>query len=382
MTSTDRYDPLGLGGNGPASTPPPRIRIAAPTTGPEEADAVTAVLESGILTNGPVTKQFEAAMADRHQARHAVAMANGTVALAAMLLAAGIEPGDEVIVPSFTFISTATSVLHVGATPVFADIRPDTFDLDAVDVARRVTPRTKAVMPVHYGGQAADMTALGAVAADAGLTVLEDAAQAHGAAYGGRPVGTWGQSAMFSFTPTKNITTGEGAIVTTNDDDVAHRLRLLRNHGMSAPYHHEILGWNWRLTEMQAAMGVCQVGRLDGILAAKRRHAAILDEALAGVDGVTTPTRGADRGHTYMLYTVLIDGGRRDAVRDALADAGVEARVYFPPVHLQPVFAGVDVDLPVTEDVAARALSLPVHAHLSEGDLAEVAGIVADAVGR
>lgn len=380
MSATAGYDPLGLGST--QATPPARIRIASVCTGEEEVDAVRRVLDSGILTNGPETRRFEQAMAERHGTEHAVAFANGTVALAAMYLACGIGPGDEVIVPSFTFISTATSVLHVGATPVFADIRPDTLNLDPEDVARRITPRTKAVVPVHYGGQAADLAAFRTLCDDAGVALLEDAAEAHGASFGGRPVGSWGEAAMFSFTPTKNITTGEGSVVTTGDAGLAEQMRLLRNHGMTAPYHHAVLGWNWRLSEIQAAIGVCQIDRLDGIIATKRANAATLSRALDAIEGVSSPTEAPDRDHTYMLYTAQIEGGRRDAVRDALGAAGIEARIYFPSVHRQPVFADDhgDLDLPVTDAVAETVLSLPIHTQLDEGDLAKVADVVSRAL--
>src|SRR4051812_44734830 len=203
MTSADAYDRLGLGS--PSTAPPPRVRIAAPTLGIEEEEAVARVLRSGMLTNGPATAAFEAKMAELHQTEHAVAFANGTVALAAMYLAAGIGPGDEVIVPSLTFVSTATSVLHVGASPVFADVHADTLNLDPADVARRLTSRTKAIVPVHYGGQAADLDDLSAIAENAGIDLLEDAAEAHGATFRARPVGSWGRAGMFSFTPTKNV---------------------------------------------------------------------------------------------------------------------------------------------------------------------------------
>ncbi|HEX7134758.1 MAG TPA: DegT/DnrJ/EryC1/StrS family aminotransferase [Iamia sp.] len=377
---TDGYDPLGSAGASTVDPAEPRIRLARPVTGEEEVDAVRAVLESGYLTNGPATRRFEAAMAARHGTAHAVAFANGTVALTAMYLARGIGPGDEVIVPSFTFISTATSVLHVGATPVFADIDPETFCLDPADVARRVTPRTRAIVPVHYGGQAADLDELAAIAGDAGADLLEDAAEAHGASYRGRPVGSWGRAGMFSFTPTKNITTGEGGIVTTDDEDLADRMRRLRNHGMRALYVHDELGFNWRLSDIQAAVGACQVDRLDAILAAKRRIAGRLDALLAPVAGVRTPVVRDDRDHTYMLYTVRLPADRRDAVRDALAAAGIETRVYFPPAHRQPVFAGLVTDLPVTDEIGASVLSLPVHARLTPSEVDEVAAAVAAAV--
>ncbi|MCB0977335.1 MAG: DegT/DnrJ/EryC1/StrS family aminotransferase [Acidimicrobiales bacterium] len=375
--AVDAYDPLASVG-GAADRPQPRIRLAAPVMGDEEMDAVREVLASGILTNGPATRRFEAAMAQRHGTEFAVAMANGTVGLAAMYLAAGIGPGDEVIVPSLTFIGTATAVCHVGATPVFADILPDTFTLDPSDVVRRITDRTRAIVPVHYAGQAADLASLRRIADDAGVALLEDAAQAHGATYRDRPVGSWGDSAMFSFTPTKNITTGEGAVITTDDEKTAHDLRLLRNHGMSKQYHHEILGYNWRITEMQAAIGAVQLGRLDGILATKRANAVVLDDLLAKVPGAVSPVAAEDRDHPYLFYTVLVPADRREDVAAALDDARIEHRRYFPPIHRQPIFSHMDDPvLPVTEDVFSRAVSVPFHSKLSHADLADIAAAIA-----
>ncbi len=376
MSAPDRYRSVPGGQDRPA----PRIRLARPDVGEEEAAAIAEVLASGFLTNGPATRHFEALFAERHGVGSAVAFANGTVALAAMYLALGIGPGDEVIVPSLTFISSATSVLHVGATPVFADIDPETFNLDPADVARRTTARTRAVLAVHYAGQPADVDELVAVAAGADAHLLEDAAEAHGAGYRGRPVGGLGTAGMFSFTPTKNITTGEGGMVTTDDADLADRMRLLRNHGQSSLYRHDVLGWNWRITEMQAAMGVCQMAKLDAILARKRANAAWLDRRLAEVEGVTPPVTRSDRDHVHMLYTVLVDADR-DAVVDQLAADGIEARLYFPPAHAQPVFAGRHHgDLPVTDAVAPRMLSLPFHSRLTETELGEVADALAVAV--
>jgi perosamine synthetase len=318
----------------------PRIRLARSDVGEEEVEAIREVLASGFLTNGPRTKAFEAAFAARHRTAHGVAFANGTVALQALYLAAGIGPGDEVIVPSMTFISTATSVLHVGATPVFADVDPETYDLDAADVARRVTSRTKAIVAVHYGGQAADMD--------------------------------------------ENITTGEGGMVLTDDDDLADALRLLRNHGQSALYQHTVLGYNWRITEMQAAMGVVQIGRLDGILARKQANAERMAQLLADVPGVQPPVVRPDRDHVYMLYTTLLDPViDRDAVLKRLLDMGIEARVYFPPAHRQPVFAatgGAATALPVTDELARRMLSLPFHSRLTSDELADVASCLREAI--
>jgi perosamine synthetase len=371
----------------PPSPPPARIRLACPDVGDEEIAAVTRVLRTPILTNGPETVGFEREFAAFHGAAHGVAFANGTVALLAMFAALGIGPGDEVVVPSLTFVSSATSIVHAGATPVFADVDPDTFNLDPRDVARRLGPRTKAILAVHYAGQPADLAELSALAEDAGVLLLEDAAEAHGARYRGRHVGTWGRAGMFSFTPTKNITTGEGGMVLTRDRDLADRLRLLRNHGQAEPYLHAILGSNWRITEMQAAMGRAQVAKLDAILARKQAVALALDRRLAGLPGVQAPIVRPDRDHVHMIYTVKFAGGRpvRDAVSEALGRRGIESRVYFPPVHRQPIFAGVGAgaaaDLPVTDDLADRILSLPVHSQLTAGEVAEIVAGVAEVVG-
>jgi len=342
------------------------VRLAAPALGDDELTAVGEVFASGILTDGPRTALFEQAFATAHDAPHAVAFSSGTVALCATYLALGVGPGDEVIVPSLTFISTATSVVHAGATPVFADVAPDTFCLDPTDVARRITPRTKAIVPVHYGGQPADLDELGALADDAGVALVEDAAEAHGATYKGRAVGTHGRAAMFSFTPTKNMTTGEGGMVTTTDAALADRLRLLRNHGMRRPGGAAVamVGFNWRMSEVHAAIGLVQLGRLPDRLDRRRRDAAALTAALADAPGVCTPATRADRDHTFMLYSLELDD--RDEVRSALAEVGVESRLYFPPAHLEAVLPHDDHPLPVTEHLAERLLSVPLHAASDE----------------
>jgi perosamine synthetase len=361
----------------------PRIRLAKPDVGEAEIDAVRQVFASGILTGaGPQNAAFEREFAARHRCAHAVTFSSGTTALAAMLLAEGIGPGDEVIVPSMTFIATATSVCHVGATPVFADIDPRSFNLDPDEIPRLVTRRTRAVLTVHYAGQPGALDRLAKACADHGLLLLEDAAQAAGAEFGGVPVGGFGKSAMFSFTPTKNITTGEGGIVVTGEAETADRLRLLRNHGQRRLYEHEIIGYNWRLTEIQAAIGRVQLRKLDAILERKRANAAWMSARLAEVPGqfgLTPPYQVPDASPTHMLYTCLVDYGR-DAVLRHLLRQGIEARVYFPPAHLQPPFFGGHRQLPVTEQVAARMISIPMHAQLTGAELDEIADAVEDAV--
>jgi perosamine synthetase len=349
-----------------------RIGLTGYDAGEPEVQAIREVIRSGILTNGPRTRAFEEAFARRHQVDHAVAVANGTVGLAAIYLGLGIGPGDEVIVPSMTFISTATSVVHVGATPIFADVDDMTFGLDVRDVKRRLTSRTRAIVAVHYGGQAANLAELGALADAARVLLIEDAAQAHGSMYRGKPVGGYGRAAMFSFTPTKNMTTGEGGMVTTNDPELAERIRLLRNHGQTAPYMHVLLGFNWRMTEMQAAMGIAQLARLDGILARKRANAQWMKQRLGSRLGLRLPVVMPDRDHPYMLYTLLVDRCR-DAVLEHLQAAQIDARLYFPPAHRQPIFGRDPPSLPVTDELAARMLSIPFHSKLRLEELERIA---------
>lgn len=355
------------------------IRLARPVLGREELDAVARVFASGTLTNGRETAALEEEFATFHDVDHAVAVSNGTVGLAAIYLGLGLGPGDEILVPSMTFVSSATSILHVGATPVFVDIDPATLNLDPEDVARRITPATKAILAVHYGGQPADMTTLRSLAESHNLFLIEDAAEAHGARLQGRPVGGLGHAAMFSFTPTKNITMGEGGIITTDDPDLAHRVRLLRNHGQTAPYRHESLGWNWRLTEVQAAIGRVQLAKLPSILATKDANARHMERALGAVPGLHLPVTRPDRTHVHMLYTVSVDSGR-DRVLQALQARGLEARVYFPPVHRQPLFAHLDTRLPVTDDVGERILSVPFHPLLTEAELCRIEETLAEAL--
>jgi perosamine synthetase len=351
----------------------PKIRLASPDVGEDELDAIKTALFSGVLTNGPQTFAFETAFARRHEVPHAVAFANGTVALAAIYLALGIGPGDEVIVPSMTFISSATSVLHVGARPIFAEVTEDTFNLDPADVEARLTSRTRAILAVHYGGQPADLSELASIARRAGIDLIEDAAQAHGASYRGRPVGGFGRAAMFSFTPTKNVTTGEGGLVTTNDEDLAARLRLLRNHGQTSLYHHDLLGYNWRITELQAAMGVVQIKKLDAILERKWANATYLRSRIPDEGAIELPVARDDRTHAYMLFTLKVKEGLRDKVMGSLLESGIEARLYFPPAHLQPVFSRGGASLPRTERLAEQMLSIPFHSRLSTIELDDIA---------
>jgi perosamine synthetase len=352
-------------------TPSVKVPIASPSLSYEEARACFNVVLSNWVNEGERVKAFENSVKDYLGCDHAVAFFNGTVALHSLLIALGIGPGDEVIVPSLTFVSTATTVLHAGGRPVFADIDPHTFNMDPEDAESRITEKTKAIVVVHYAGQSADTDRLVRMAKKHGLFLIEDAAEALGAEYNKTKVGSFGIAGMFSFTPTKNITTGEGGIITTNDGELAEKLRLLKNHGCSVPYHHILVGYNYRMTEMQGAIGVEQTKKLPAIVERKTRLADYFSKRLKEVQGITPPTVRAGRNHTYMLYTVKIDPEKcpvsRDVIMEQLHDRGIQARVCFPPLHTQPIFKGrFDPSRPltVTEEVAGMMLSLPIYSQL------------------
>jgi dTDP-4-amino-4,6-dideoxygalactose transaminase len=343
--------------------------------GQDEKSRVAAVLESGQLTQGPVVGDLEARFADWCGAKHAVAVSSGTAGLHLAMLAHGIQPGDEVITSPFTFIASANAALYVGARPVFADVEAETFCLDPEAVEAAITPRTRAILPVHLYGHPAQMPELEAIARRHGLLLIEDAAQAHGAMIDGRQVGTLGASAVFSLYPTKNMMAGEGGLITTDDDAIAAKLRMLRSHGSSKTYEHEILGYNFRLSDLHAAIGLGQLERLDGFNAARRRHADILTEGLSGLDGVIAPVERPGYRHVFHQYTVRVPE-RRNALQKKLADREIESRVYYPkPVHHQPLYCQRgygDQRFPVAERLSDEVLSLPVHPGLTEEDLQRI----------
>ncbi|GAA1803885.1 DegT/DnrJ/EryC1/StrS family aminotransferase [Agromyces neolithicus] len=346
------------------------IPAAKPIIGDEERAAVDAVLASGMLAQGSEVAAFETEFSDvLLDGRASVAVNSGTSGLHLGLLAAGVGPGDEVIVPSFTFAATANSVALTGATPVFADIEADHFGLDVGDVASRITERTVGIMPVHLYGHPADVAGLGELAEQRGLMLFEDAAQAHGASVDGRRVGTFGTFAMFSLYPTKNMTSGEGGMVSTGDIEVERRLRLLRNQGMQKQYENELVGFNARMTNLHAAIGRVQLTKVLRWTETRQANAAFLDASLEGV--VTPPV--ADRAvHVYHQYTIRVPEDR-DGLAAALRDEyNVGSGVYYPiPNHRLPSF-GLELDLPETEQAAREVLSLPVHPSLSQGDLERI----------
>lgn len=349
------------------------IVLSRPDIGEDEERAVLDVLRSGNLAMGGRTAELESQWAALCGVDHAIFMANGTLALEALLHGLGMGPGDEVITVSFSFNATASAILRVGARPVFVDVREDDFciDVDAVEAA--VTPRTTAILPVHLYGLMADMDPLVAIARRHGLAIVEDAAQAIGATYRGRHAGSYG-AAMFSLYATKNVTSGEGGMITTDDAQLAERLRIHRNQGMSTRYLNEQLGTNLRPTDLAAAIGLAQLGRLDAGAARRTANAARLTE---GLRGLPTPAIPEGREHAWHQYTMRFPG-QRDRVAHDLAERGIQTRVYYPiPIHHQPYLAAAmpattQPHLPVTDRLAAEVLSLPVRPNLTDGELSEI----------
>lgn len=350
------------------------IPAAKPIIGDDERAAVDAVLRSGMLAQGPQVAAFEEEFAAQLVGgRTCVAVSSGTSGLHLGLLAAGIGPDDEVVVPSFTFAATANSVALTGATPVFADIEPRYFCLDPDSVRAAVTERTRAIMPVHLYGHPANMPALRAIADEFGIRIFEDAAQAHGATLDGTAVGAFGDFAMFSLYPTKNMTSGEGGMVSCASEDIAQRVRLLRHQGMARQYANEVVGFNARMTDVHAAIGRVQLGRLPGWTDARRRNAAFLD---ANLRGVVVPAVAPGATHVYHQYTIRVDAAERDRIVEALREEyRVGCGVYYPiPNHRLPSLArfAPDLDLPVTEQAAREVISLPVHPSLTPADLERI----------
>lgn len=346
------------------------IPISKPVIGEAEKQAVMEVLDSGMLVQGPRTAKLEEKFAAVCGVKHAIATSSGTTALHIALLAHGIGPGDEVITTPFTFIASVNSIIYTGATPVFVDIEAETFNINPALIEAAITPRTKAILPVHLYGYPCDMDAILELARRYNLVVIEDAAQAIGATYHGQPVGSFG-TGCFSLYATKNVMSGEGGMITTNDDALAQRCRMIRSHGMQRRYYHDILGYNFRMSDLHAAIGVVQIDRLAEFTAQRRANAGYLN---AHLTSVVTPTVREGYGHVWHQYTIRVDGGRdRDAAVKRLNDAGVGTGIFYPvpanrQVHLQAMGLG-NVTLPVAEQLAREVISLPVHPQLSQADL-------------
>jgi perosamine synthetase len=353
-----------------------KIPIAKPNFGKEEQTAVKEVLESGILASGPRTKQFEKEFAEYVGVKHAVAVANGTIALDAALKALKIDAGDEVITSAFSFIASGNCILFQNAKPVFADIDPRTFNIDPADVAEKITAKTKALIPVHMFGQPANMDALKEIAEDKGIALVEDAAQAHGAEYKGQKAGSIGAMGCFSFYATKNMTAGEGGMITTNDPKLAEKARLLINHGQSQKYHHDTLGYNYRITELCAAIGSAQLKKLDEFNTKRRDNAKLLTQGIRSFNGLTVPYVDKDVTPVFHQYVLRVEENYpkgRDELADSLAEKGIGVAVHYPiPIYRQPLYLKLgynDTKCPNTEDACRRVLSLPVHPLVDRKDI-------------
>ncbi len=353
------------------------IPPAKPIIGEEEIEAVTRVMRSGMVAQGPEVAAFEQEFgAHFADGRPTVAVNSGTAGLHLGLLAAGVGPGDEVIVPSFTFAATGNSVGLAGGTPVFADIEPETFTLDPAAVEAAITPATKGIMPVHLYGHPARMRELREIADRHGVALYEDAAQAHGASLDGAKVGTFGDFAMFSLYPTKNMTSGEGGMITCATDEIARTTRLLRNQGMEKQYENELVGFNARMTDIHAAIGRVQLTKVDAWTATRQRNAAFLDANLAGV---VVPPVAEGAVHVYHQYTIRVTDDRDGFAKALREEHQVGNGVYYPiPNHRLPSLAtyAPGLDLPETERAAREVISLPVHPSLTQDDLERIVAAV------
>ncbi len=358
------------------------IPIAQPSLGDEENDAVLAVLASGMIAQGPVTAAFEDEFAAYCGVPHAVAVSNGTTALHAALLAAGVGPGDEVVVPAFTFFATASSVSMCGAGPVFADVDPATATIDPADILTKVTEKTKAVIAVHLYGQPCDAAAVKKICDEKDLIFIEDAAQAHGAEYHGTRTGALGDLACFSFYATKNMATGEGGMVTTASDDYDQHLRRVINHGQSEKYLHTELGYNYRMTDINAAIGRVQLAKLEGFNRRRQENAAYYNSHITA-PGLVLPSIAPGRTHVWHQYSLRVTGAfplSRDELMAHLRERGIGCAVHYPiALSQQPFYAGV-ISCSVAEALAASVLSIPVHPGVTDEARAYVADTINEVI--
>lgn len=353
------------------------IPIGMPDMGDEEIEAVTGVLRSGMIAKGPRVAEFESAFSRFCGAGHGVAVNNGTAALHATLLALGIGPGEEVIVPAFTFFATGSSVCMAGARPVFCDVDPATYNISPEAVQEAMTERTRAVIGVHLFGQPFEVNALREICDDRSIVLVEDAAQAHGAEFHGEKTGGLAAAGCFSFYPTKNMTTGEGGMVTTDDESLAKKIRMIIDHGQEGKYLHTCLGYNFRMTDISAAIGLVQLRKLDRYNTRRREIAAYYDTHISGA-GLVVPSALPGMKHVYHQYVLRVTEEcrlTRDQLAIALREHGVGTAVHYPlPLHKQPFLApfGRECRCPVAEQIAGEVLSLPVHPRVTDKEMEHV----------
>ena len=357
------------------------IPIAKPLIGQEEIDGVVDVMRSGMVAEGPKTKEFEDAFKEYVGAKHAIALNSGTAALHVALLARGIDKGDEVITTPFTFIASANCILYVGAKPVFADIEPDTFNIDPEDIKAKITRKTKAIIPVDLYGHPAEMGVIMDLAEDYNLAVIEDACQAHGAVYHGKTTGSF-DTGCFSFYPTKNMMSGEGGMITCNDDRVAARSRMIKSHGSKVRYHHEMLGFNLRMTDMSAAIGLSQLKKVDAFNQKRIENAQLMTELLSGIKGIITPIIRPGCKHVFHQYTIRVTdefSTDRDGLVKILNNEEIGSSVFYPiPIHQQPFYKelGFAETHPKAEQAAKEVMSLPVHPSITTDDVKLIAKVI------
>jgi len=354
------------------------IPIAKPLLGEEEKKAVLEVLDSGILAQGEKVKLFENNFANYLGVKHAIATSNGTTALHVALLAHGIGLGDEVITSPFTFIATANVIKLVGAVPVFVDVDEKNFNIDSEKIEAAITPKTKAILPVHLYGQPVEMDKIMQIADKHKLIIIEDACQAHGATFQNKKVGSFA-TGCFSFYPTKNMTSSEGGMITTNKDKIAEMARKIINHGSEIKYYHDFVSYNFRMTDLAAAIGIEQLKKLDGFNEKRKNNALLLNQKLASIKGIILPQ--LNEGHVFHQYTIRITpqfGKTRDEVVKILTDKGIGTGIFYPlPIHKQKAYSDYNqLSFPITEKVATEVLSLPVHPSLTEDDLNKIASVI------
>jgi len=350
-----------------------RIPLADPYMTNEDVEAVAKALKEKALSQGKYVQKFEEQFARYIGVKHAVAVSSGTAALHIALAAIDTSSNEEVITPSFSFVATANSALYQGAKPIFADIDPVTYNIDPVQIKTRITRKTKAIIPVHYAGQPADMDPILEMAEKHGIYVIEDAAEAHGALYKGRKAGGLGNLNCFSFYPNKNMTTGEGGMITTNDDELAEKMRMIRSFGQDQRYHHVMLGYNYRMTDIQAALGLVQLKRLDWVVEKRVEKATYYNEYIGELfdERVQTPYVAPYATHVYMLYTIRFQNKQtREKAITKLEEKGIETCVAFPPIHLQPLYQSLygyrSGHLPVTEKTSDTILCIPIYPHITQ----------------
>jgi perosamine synthetase len=368
------------------------IPINLSKIGEEEIEAVVKVMKNGPLTNalgaGPMVTRFEKNFAEFAGVKHAVAVNTGTAALHSAVVAGGVKQGDEVILPSFTFVATAEAVVMAGGKPVFTDIDPETYHLSSDEIEKNVTKNTKAIVPVDLYGLPVDIKPIRKIAAEHDLAVVEDAAQAHGATYAGKPAGVFADAACWSLYASKNMTTGEGGVVTTDSDAMAEILRLIRTHGEKAKYASLMLGYNYRMSEIQAAIGVVQLEKLSSFVAKRRANAQRLTELLAKTGRLQLPKETKGRQHSWYLYTVRLKDGKlseRDKILEELKKKGIGAEAYYVhPVHTMPYYRETfgERKLPETEKAAQQVFSLPVHPGVTEEQVDYIGRALLDLVAR